>query len=118
MPSACSDRLQTTDCRPRTRTRQGRLQSASDVAIHGTVGGRVQGVVFRWSTAREASRLDLTGWVRNLSDGTVEVWAQGLPEAVNAMRSFLAIGPPAARVDSIDLKPVAADPELRWFEIK
>ena len=117
-PSVRSDRLQTADDRPQMRKRRGTLHSASDVAIHGTVTGRVQGVAFRWSTAREASRLDLIGWVRNLPDGRVEVWAQGSPERVDVMRSFLSIGPPGARVDSNDLEFVNSDPALRWFEIR
>ncbi len=118
MTSVCSHRRHTPYARLQTRTRLGDVPPASDVAIHGTVAGRVQGVAFRWYTAREASQLGLNGWVRNLPDGKVEVWVQGPSQAAGAMRSFLAVGPPAARVDSADLEFVDPDPVLRSFEIR
>ena len=66
------------------------------------VNGRVQGVGFRWFVMREAARLDLAGYVRNLPDGTVEVVARGPAAALASLESALAHGPPAARVSSVD----------------
>lgn len=52
------------------------------IAEHVIFSGRVQGVGFRYTTRRIAERYNLTGWVRNLPDGTVEAVFQGSPEAV------------------------------------
>jgi acylphosphatase len=62
------------------------------------VVGRVQGVGFRWYTRERAVALGLTGWVRNLPDGSVEVWFQGEPGAAAEMEGWLQRGAPAARV--------------------
>jgi acylphosphatase len=69
--------------------------------IHCLVAGRVQGVYFRASTQREARRLGLTGWVRNLPDGRVEVMASGPPDATAALERWLNRGPPAAHVTEV-----------------
>ena len=71
-------------------------------AVRYIVSGRVQGVGFRWFVMREAARLDLAGYVRNLPDGTVEVVAQGAIAALAALESALRHGPPVARVDGVD----------------
>jgi acylphosphatase len=71
-------------------------------AVRYIVRGRVQGVGFRWFVMREAARLDLAGYVRNLPDGTVEVVAQGAVAALASLESALRHGPPAARVDGVD----------------
>jgi acylphosphatase len=65
------------------------------------VSGQVQGVFFRASTRREALKLGLRGYARNLSDGRVEVVACGSSEAVSALEDWLWQGPPAARVDDV-----------------
>ena len=65
------------------------------------VSGRVQGVGFRWSTAREAQRLGVSGAARNLDDGTVEVVAEGEPADVRALLDWLGRGPAGARVDAV-----------------
>ncbi len=62
------------------------------------VMGRVQGVGFRHSAVRMALKLGLTGWVRNLSEGAVEVHAQGEKDAIEKMELWLRKGPPTASV--------------------
>lgn len=57
--------------------------SDKPVALHILVFGRVQGVGFRSWAAREASRLGIGGWVRNLADGSVEVLAEGKPDCLD-----------------------------------
>ncbi len=63
------------------------------------VGGRVQGVGFRLSTAREAMRLGIQGWARNLPDGRVEAVFEGPRDSVEQMLAWTRLGPAAARVD-------------------
>ncbi len=74
------------------------------------ISGRVQGVFFRASTQAEAERLGLAGHAINLPDGRVEVLACGGPEALRALRAWLAHGPPGARVDSVECREVDVQP--------
>lgn len=76
--------------------------------IHAVVQGRVQGVFFRETTRRQAESLGLSGWVRNLADGTVETEFQGEEKAVEAMLSWLPQGSAlsrVARVESLEIDP-------------
>jgi acylphosphatase len=68
------------------------------------VAGRVQGVFFRAATAEHAGRLALGGWAKNLPDGRVEVVAAGTTEALMELAAWLWQGPPAARVDSVQVE--------------
>lgn len=80
------------------------------------VFGKVQGVYFRHSTRLEARRLALRGTARNLSDGSVEVVAQGAEAAVGELRAWLQHGPPQARVDEVrESAPEDAALELDGF---
>lgn len=65
------------------------------------VSGRVQGVGFRYATAEKARELGLTGHVRNLPDGRVEVFACGAAVTLQEFREWLDEGPPLARVREI-----------------
>ena len=80
-------------------------REAGGVGRHCLVSGRVQGVVFRASTRDEARRLGVSGTVRNLADGRVEVWAYGAPEPVAALCEWLRSGPSHARVDAVQCEP-------------
>ena len=72
--------------------------------VHSIVFGRVQGVAFREYTRREAVRLGLSGWVRNLPDGTVEVMSEGVETQVGVFLSWLASGSPFAVVTRVESK--------------
>lgn len=72
------------------------------------VAGRVQGVGFRWWTRQTAVRLGLTGTVRNLPDGRVEIHAAGDPVALATFRTELAAGPTGARVLQLTETPASA----------
>jgi len=69
---------------------------------HYYVSGHVQGVYFRGSTQRQAQALGITGWVRNLSDGRVELLACGDAVALDRLESWLRIGPQWANVSNIE----------------
>ena len=71
------------------------------MVLHFLIQGRVQGVGFRWFVHREASELDLRGWVRNTEDGEVEVVASGEAEDLADLRASLRRGPRGSRVDRI-----------------
>jgi len=71
-------------------------------AFYVRVRGRVQGVGFRYSAVQEAHRLKINGWVRNDSNGDVEVWAEGPEGRVAAFLEWLQRGPRYSRVDSIE----------------
>jgi acylphosphatase len=71
------------------------------MVLHFLIQGRVQGVGFRWFVQREASELDLRGWVRNTEEGEVEVVAAGRPSELAELRSILNRGPRGSRVDRI-----------------
>ena len=82
------------------------------------VRGRVQGVGFRWFVEREARLLGLSGWVRNNSDGSVEVLASGTADQLSALRSRLHQGPRAARVDNVDESDAQSVAGLKTFRIE
>ncbi len=75
------------------------------------VSGMVQGVWFRQSTADEAARLGLAGEVRNLPDGRVEALAEGERARVEALVAWCGHGPPAARVERVEVRwePLAGE---------
>ncbi len=94
------------------------IEKTGALAHRYVVRGRVQGVGFRWFVEREAHILGVSGWVRNNSDGSVEVLAQGTREQLLGLRSRLREGPRAARVDDVEefeAKPVSG---LNTFRIE
>lgn len=91
---------------------------AERVRVHLVVSGRVQGVSFRACTSDEARRLGVRGWVRNLPDGRVEAEAEGERAAVEALVAWCRHGPPAARVEGVEVEWGAFGGELAPFEIR
>jgi acylphosphatase len=71
------------------------------MVLHFLVQGRVQGVGFRWFVHREASELELRGWVRNTEDGDVEIVATGDPADLDELRAGIRRGPRGSRVDRV-----------------
>jgi acylphosphatase len=87
--------------------------------IHATVHGRVQGVFFRETTRQEGQKLGLTGWVRNLADGTVQTEFQGDEETVKLLLKWLPQGSSMSqvtRVESRETDPVSGEFgfEISW----
>ena len=88
---------------------------------HLIISGRVQGVGFRMFTKIKAENLGLSGWVRNLKDGRVEVVLVGPEEKIEEMLSWLKQGSPLARVGEVRIKSekaVRKDPFFGQFEIR
>lgn len=75
----------------------------AEASLHALVSGRVQGVGFRWHTHARARELGLRGWVANLADGRVEVYAEGEASDLDALVAWLHRGPGAARVEKVDV---------------
>jgi acylphosphatase len=74
---------------------------ADMASLQATVRGRVHGVFFRAFVGECAEKLNLTGYVRNRLDGTVEVRAEGERQRLEKLVDYLKKGPPAARVDNV-----------------
>ncbi len=73
------------------------------VRVHVFVSGIVQRVGFRYYTARKAKALGITGFVKNLPDGRVEIVAEGSREAINKFIEEVSIGPPRSKVDGMEI---------------
>jgi len=86
--------------------------------LHARVYGLVQGVYFRDTTRQTANTLDLTGWVRNASDGSVEVTAEGLRPTLESLLKFLHVGPSHARVERVEAEWGAATGEFSGFSVR
>ena len=86
-------------------------------SIHLKVSGRVQGVFFRDSTRRKANELGLTGFVRNLSNGTVEIVAQGSEEKINELIEFIKNNPGNSKVKDVKINYKEME-NFNGFEIK
>ena len=82
------------------------------------VSGRVQGVGYRVSLQDEASRLGVSGWVRNRRDGTVEALLQGAPDAIAALIAWARRGPPGARVTDLTESAAEHDSTQQRFELR
>ena len=75
-------------------------------AIHCYISGKVQGVCFRMATSQQAKLLGVTGWVRNLKDGRVEVMASGEAGLVDDLQTWLAQGPSMAKVLNVQCESI------------
>ena len=79
------------------------------------ISGHVQGVGFRWSAAREAGILGIKGFVKNLSDGSVYIEAEGSGEQLNAYVGWCKKGPGHSLVESVDVVPF---PPINYIDFR
>lgn len=86
--------------------------------IHVIIQGRVQGVYFRDYTRRQAQKLGLKGWVRNLPTGSVEATINGKEENLHKMIEWFHIGSPASQVTGVDTEEKMPTEEFSKFEIR
>jgi protein-L-isoaspartate(D-aspartate) O-methyltransferase len=112
-PAAAGRRHATLDYAER-RAREGDMDKTVDVHVF----GRVQNVFYRASARSEGDRLGLRGWVKNNDDGTVVLHLQGHSSDVDAMLDWCRVGPPAARVDRVEVSEAPADGSLTGFEVR
>ncbi len=87
------------------------------VRIRVFVGGRVQGVAYRFFAEKYAARLGVSGWARNLPDGRVEVLAEGTEGHIATFLARLEEGPGPARVESFEVKREDPTGEFSGFRI-
>lgn len=81
------------------------------------ISGQVQGVFFRRSAKEEADKLGLGGWIRNQSDGSVEVLAVGSKEKLEKFVAWCKKGPPLARVDNVEVDWQDTEEDFDHFDI-
>jgi acylphosphatase len=84
---------------------------------HVFVSGKVQGVFFRQNTKRQAQKFGVTGWVKNLEDGRVEVIIEGEETAVKALIEFCSAGPKGASVTNLAAEWETFKDEFQGFEV-
>lgn len=86
--------------------------------LHVFIRGRVQGVGFRYFVLSAAMEIQLTGWVRNRRDGSVEVIAEGTKENLEKLFRALQRGPSSSNVTGVDPEWGDASGEFSRFEIR
>ena len=87
------------------------------VMVHIFISGRAQGVFFRDGMRKQAQKLGIFGWVRNLEDGRVEAVLEGEKEKVEKILEWAKKGPMFARVDNIDIQWQEYKNEFQNFEV-
>ncbi|MDF1795310.1 MAG: acylphosphatase [Coxiellaceae bacterium] len=86
--------------------------------IHAFVSGKVQGVFYRDSTRVQANQLKLSGWVRNLDDGRVELKAFGTEQQLNSLVTWLETGPMLARVSNVQVASIPYEKHNEFHIVK
>ena len=86
--------------------------------MHVLIKGRVQGVYFRYNTLKKAEEYHLTGWVRNRSDGNVEMVCEGMEDDINKMIRWCNQGPEGAYVREVETDWKEYTGEFNVFEIR
>ena len=82
------------------------------------ITGDVTGVGFRYWAVREASKLKIYGWVRNMDAGLVEIVAEGKKESIMKMIEICKSGPETSLVKEVKVKWEVAENKLNGFEIR
>ena len=87
------------------------------IAVHISVYGEVQGTGFRTWAKEQAEKLNLSGWTRKASDGSIEIFSQGEEEKINVFVSICWDGPNMAFIDEVLVKDTNPDDSFSVFEI-
>ena len=99
-------------------SRSGAPNGTGSARVTYRARGVVQGVGFRYFMRREAVRLDLTGWVANQPDGSIEAVAEGAANALERFTEVLSVGPPGAEVTETDVRWGPPTGEFVGFAIR
>lgn len=82
------------------------------------ISGTVQGVGYRFSALQKAAELGVTGWVKNLPSGQVEILAEADADTLTIFKSWVELGPAYANVTQVDVNSLNATNEFRTFTIR
>ena len=93
------------------------MDEENNIRLHATLKGRVQGVSFRYFVLDQAQLLDLTGWVRNRWNGSVEVTAEGTRPKLEQLLLSLRDGPSMASVSDVDFEWLSYTGEFVEFQV-
>jgi acylphosphatase len=94
------------------------METETEKRVSARITGRVQGVGFRNFTRRRARGLDVTGWVRNESDGSVRLEAEGPADALESLVEAVHHGPRMARVEDVDVDWSEAADAFEGFRVR
>lgn len=94
------------------------MENIDQARLHATVHGRVQGVNFRYFVTECAHRLDLTGWVRNRFNRTVELVSEGSRENLENLLQDLHRGPRSSNVTKVEHEWQEAVGEFKGFRVR
>ena len=94
------------------------MKTDTNTRAHARISGKVQGVFFRSNTKDKAVELGLTGWVKNLPDGSVEAVFEGDKERVDEMIGWCRKGPRFAQVSGVEVEFEKSAGEFTRFEVK
>ena len=94
------------------------METETEKRVSARITGRVQGVGFRNFTRRRARGLDVTGWVRNESDGSVRLEAEGPADALESLVEAVHNGPRMARVEDVDVDWSEAADAFKGFRVR
>jgi acylphosphatase len=85
---------------------------------HFIISGKVQGVGYRYNSQQQAQQLGITGWVKNLTSGQVEIIAEANTATLRQFEKWLALGPPNAKVTKVDVETLTAENAFSTFSIR
>jgi len=85
---------------------------------HFIISGTVQGVGYRYNSQQHALNLGVTGWVKNLSSGQVEIIAEANADTLSQFEKWLTVGPTQAKVTKVDVDTLKATAEFSTFSTR
>jgi len=94
------------------------MENNNKKRMHAMIVGMVQGVGFRFFVFQNARDRNLNGWVRNRSNGDVEIMAEGSESDLEYLRRKVEVGPPAAQVTNVNVQWMDYEGDLSRFDVR